>query len=877
MKPTFRGASGLRARHHDCNAPHLRHSIPHKVRAFLLGALALLTATPLAAQPQAYFADGYHGGIYGHYPVAWKTRFICNQLEAHPEWRIGLEIEPETWDTVAVRTPRDYARFKQLAADPRVEFTNPTYAQPYCYNIGGESLIRQFDYGMRKIRSHFPDVTFTTYAVEEPCFTSCLPQILRQFGFRYASLKCPNTCWGGYMAPFGGEIVAWTAPDGSSIRTVPRYACEALESGSVWQTTAWGNSPEYLEACARQGIAHPIGMCYQDAGWRNGPWIGSGNSIRNHSIYVTWREYFERIAADTPAEAYPMSQEDVRVSLMWGSQVLQRIAREVRHAENSILQAEKRSAAAWLEHDAPADRAAIDEAWRTLMLAQHHDSWIVPYNGLHNRGTWADHIHRWTAATDSISAGLIAAAAGRDTAEKGPAKWRLRLDNTLGTPRRELFETALPATFPAGDVVVKDARGRKVAAAVYRTESGERRLQFEAAVPAFGHTTYTLQPVRAKAPAADAAEAPAVAPLVVETDLYRMTVDPARGGVITSLVAKGLGGREFVDPASPRALGELRGYFYEEGRFRSSTEEPAEVRLLCDNDLVKCIRIRGTIASHPFTQTITLRRGDRRIDFDLRIDWRHNVGIGAFAQQDAFAKNLRACYDGSHKLNVWFPAALEAPCLWKDAPFDVCESRQESTRFTTWDGIRHDIILHWVDLAQSDGTAGLALLTDHTTSYSYGDDLPLGLTVQYSGGGLWGRDYPIDRPTHLRYALVAHAGRWDETGLQEESLRWNEPLLGHLAERLPSDEASWLDLTGSGYELSAAYPDGEGALIVRLYNASGDAAPHTVQLGFRAATVEEVDLRGERTDTPELRHHDDRTDLELTIPRFGLKTLRLTK
>ena len=24
---------------------------------------------------QAYFVDGYHGGIYGHYPVKWKTQF----------------------------------------------------------------------------------------------------------------------------------------------------------------------------------------------------------------------------------------------------------------------------------------------------------------------------------------------------------------------------------------------------------------------------------------------------------------------------------------------------------------------------------------------------------------------------------------------------------------------------------------------------------------------------------------------------------------------------------------------------------------------------------------------------------------------------------
>ena len=153
---------------------------------------------------QAYFVDGYHGGIYGHYPVKWKTQFIVDQLAMHPDWRICMEIEPETWDTVRVQTPEAYLRFKEMATSNQVEFTNPTYAQPYCYNISGESIIRQFQYGIAKINKHFPEVDFVTYSVEEPCFTSCLPQILKQFGFKYAVLKCPNTCWvpsGAVLSP----------------------------------------------------------------------------------------------------------------------------------------------------------------------------------------------------------------------------------------------------------------------------------------------------------------------------------------------------------------------------------------------------------------------------------------------------------------------------------------------------------------------------------------------------------------------------------------------------------------------------------------------------------------------------------------------------
>ena len=158
----------------------------------LIGVLAatFVSVFPAGSQNRPYFVDGFHGGVYGHYPMATYTRFLIDQFESKPDWRFCLEIEPETWDTVAVRTPVDYKRFSQIVNSPRIEFTNPSYAQPYMYNISGESIIRQLQYGIRKIHSHFPDVEFLTYSVEEPCFTSCLPQILRQFGFKYASTKC---------------------------------------------------------------------------------------------------------------------------------------------------------------------------------------------------------------------------------------------------------------------------------------------------------------------------------------------------------------------------------------------------------------------------------------------------------------------------------------------------------------------------------------------------------------------------------------------------------------------------------------------------------------------------------------------------------------
>lgn len=119
----------------------------------LIALLVVLILIPcwVSAQ-QAYFIDGYHGGIYGHYPVG-QTAFIALKLRQNPDWRVNLEIEPESWDVVKQRDPEGYAAFKRLFKDQsvetgRIEYVNPTYAQSYFFGTSGESTIRQFEYGM---------------------------------------------------------------------------------------------------------------------------------------------------------------------------------------------------------------------------------------------------------------------------------------------------------------------------------------------------------------------------------------------------------------------------------------------------------------------------------------------------------------------------------------------------------------------------------------------------------------------------------------------------------------------------------------------------------------------------------------------------------
>ena len=45
-----------------------------------------------------------------------------------------------------------------------------------------------------------------------------------------------------------------------------------------------------------------------------------------------------------------------------------------------------------------------------------------------------------------------------------------------------------------------------------------------------------------------------------------------------------------------------------------------------------------------------------------------------------------------------FPLALRGQKVFKDAPFDVTESRLTNTFFEAWSEIKNNVMLHWVDV-----------------------------------------------------------------------------------------------------------------------------------------------------------------------------------
>ncbi|HTJ12553.1 MAG TPA: GDSL-type esterase/lipase family protein [Dinghuibacter sp.] len=797
--------------------------------AFISLALAAIVARA-QGKDTAYFIDGYHGGIYGHIPT-WQTRFMADQLKTHPGWKINLELEPESWDTIAAKYPDDLKDFTALYAEPgsRIEYVNPAYGQSYLYNVSGESVVRQFYYGMRKLKEHFPFATFTTYSSEEPCFTSALPEILTSFGFKYASLKNPNTCWGGYAAAYGGELVNWIGPDGTRITTVPRYAVESLKPKSTWETIASNNAVNYVNAALQAGITAPVGMCLQDAGWKNGPW----HTAYQPTVYDTWTHYIEHHTTGKTTDNWHFSQEDVLTSLVWGGQILQRVAQKVRASETRIVATEKLASMTGLDWP----EASLDEAWRTLLLSEHHDCWIVPYNkraGL----TWADYVDEWTGNTDTRAEAIATAAMDR-VAPASPHPTSVTVFNTTAIDRTE--------NVTVGDHVIR------------------------VTVPAMGWTTLPLpKTARERGTAPETGAKAFIAPdntCHVVTDKYTVVLDPAKGGAIRTLTAAG---KSYVDARSPRHFGELRGNFYNQGGFHSTADNPAKITIETQDPLEIKVKVQGEIAGAPFTQTYTFEQGDPRIDIHLHIDWKDNTGIGEDPSDVKGDPLKKAFYNDSFKLQALFPLALEGQQVYKDAPFDVTHSRLTNTFFDRWDSIKNVVVNHWVDVTDKEGRYGLAVYSDQTTSYAHGPHYPLGLTLQYSGDGLFYRNYTLTGPLDMHYALLPHEGTWDKAQLWTEATKMEEPLLTRLTDKAPETH-SLLRLAVKGWEATSV-TDSNG-IRVRLFNAEG-ATTQKVYPGFAVSKAQSIALDGRVLESLKIQT-DEKGEkyVAITAPRFGIRTL----
>lgn len=874
------------------------------------GSATLLAAPADDRTPTLYYIDGYHGGAVGHMPVGcWRD--IVEAMRNLPDWKLSLDVEAPSYAVLKQEDPEAFDRLRKYIQDRdgrgRVEIVGGTFSQPYGWAITGESNIRQLQHGLKKIHEQFAGVRIETYAVQEPCWASCLPQILRSLGFTGASLKNASTAWGGYTQGKDAELVTWLGPDGTGILAVPRYACEDLLN--VWQTEATEATPEYARKCVEHSIPDPVGMCFQDLGWAAQPRV-QASWIR----YATWREYIHSTARTEPVP-WNFSMEDILTALPWGEKTLHRVAQEVRAAEVTLVAAEKHAAIAYLKNRFawPAER--LNEAWERTMWSQAHDAWITATTRS-GRQAWSFQVASGTLDAEDAARELIAAAAvnvceEKDTTTPNEDVQYLRAINTLGQERDEVVEIVVSANRGTEEFEVSDAEGNRVpcqhaATRKYRNLSKDAginepifpnsntgvnadsainaaTLLFRGKVPAFGWTTYKVA-AQKEAHETQRYEGIRVTTepdqsVTIESDLYRIRFDASRGGAISSFFSKALQ-REFC--AAGKLLNEFRGFFIEQKLWRSSAEQAATLELLETGPLRAKIQIKGEVGGCPYRSEITVSQGQRRIDFQNTFQFKEETWIGDpwdIKPEDRMKERRRSSNNGRYKLQALFPAQLDDIAIYKNSAYDVCRSRNASTNFERWDEIKQNIVLNWVDAYDAGQNLGLAVLSDRTTEYSYGDGDPLGLILGWGweAGFWWGR-CPLQGEQDSSYSLIPHRGLWTEAELWQQNLAKEEPIVAQWMASLPDrahSATSYLRVTPSQAVLSAAAINGTD-LEVRVFHAHDSAGPCRMEFGLPIAGAQLVELDGRiATHLTVEPGPNGSSVVSFDMPRFGLRTVRV--
>ncbi len=824
-----------------------------------------------------YFIDGYHGGIRGHMPEgSWQD--ILYALERFPEWKISLEIEPDSWEYLRQHDLRTYRRLQEFIADPdtaeRIEFISGSYAQPFCWAVNGESNIRQLLYGRDMIRHHFPNVVIDTYAVQEPCFTSSLPQILKRLGYRRMSLKNP-TAWGGYMAKMPGEIVRLTGPDGSILPAVPRYECEELVGCSATEGAGYDYSSiaAFAEKCVGQGIEAPAGMCLQDLGWSSSPLI-QGIDVE----YVTWREYFERFGNRLKGEV-PFSQEDICVALPWGNRILGEMLRNVRKAENSILQTEKLLALAATERKDGRERLAekremLRAAWKMLMQAQHHDGYICATCG-EGTGQWGFRSNKLAldacALLDHISAASQEIITGKENPDlaKESEIW-LRVVNTVGSNRTDQAAVTLGLEPGVHSMQVYDEDGEEVPSqyqAVRRYADGgigTAALCFTAQNHGIGYHCYkVVLSGESRIPKAGIARKGIQNIIEVKTDCLHLVFDLMKGGSLVRF--KDLRtGRDYA--AGVTGFGSLRGYSINEGTFISTANAQVECEILENGPLSCKLQFKGSFSDIRFSNTVIVKNGNARIDFETKLYFSEKTEIGypyEPREEERYLGTKRSSCREDYKIGIQIPLGNEKVRVAKSAPFDVYESALDDTRFDSWETIKHNIINGYLDFYQESSDTGLAVFCDAVNGYSLVDNqFSLTAAFGYHGNFWWGYQ-PAEGLFSVGFSLMPHPGGWDEGKVSFEDARLREPLLvQRLAgkpERMKRTLLCSEDLSVETVTIELRKED----CLARIFHAGCSEKPLKLQGELSACVAGCTDLDGNAAEGPTDR-----------IGKLEIKTLR---
>lgn len=792
---------------------------------------------------------------HSHIDVAWLWQLkhtrekaartfstMCTLMEQYPEFTF-VQSQPQLYDYIKTDYPDIYKRIQKAVKTGNWEPNGAMWVEADCNISSGEALVRQILNGQRFFKEEFGVTSNVLWLPDVFGYSWALPQILKRSGIE--SFMTIKISWNQYNH-MPHDTFRWIGVDGSEVLThfmsVPAFSDDGgyTYNGVINPASVKGTWDLYHDKEINQDLLLAYGNG-DGGGGVNRDMLEMGRHLKAmpglpEVIPGTAYDYFENLQKTIASTDRHVPTWDGELYLEYHRGTYTSQARNKKNNRKTEL---KLREAEWLASEAAIrtgdfssyPEKELHEAWKIALRNQFHD--IIPGSSIHE--VYEDSTAEYAKANEIL-----------DTIEKNALKVLVRESDSIVT----VVNNSSFAGEGIVTVKVKTYEGRKGSwfsadgkelPAVY-TEDGWF-VKVSGIEPA-GFTTLTYK-IGTKAECFCTEEWTGE----MDTPFYHIVWD--KKGRMTSIFDKEndreilkageLGNHLVVYEDRPMKYDawDIDIYYQEKG-YEVDDLKTVSVE---KSSLMTKVKMDWNYQDSTISQEIRFYNDNRRIDFVTHADWHEHQQL----------------------LRVLFPLDIRT----SEATFDIQYGNVKRPTYenTSWDMAKFETVAHqWADYSETG--YGVSLMNDCKYGYS-AKGYVLGMSLIKCGIH---PDYAADQGIHdFTYALYPHSGSWQESGVQKEAWRLNNPLWtveGAVDAEVQSAFCK-ADTDHVAIDCIKKAEDSED-LIIRFHEYAGMRGPVTLNFGFPVDSWQETDLM-ENPDGEEMTG-----ELKVTVRPYEIRTFRVT-
>ena len=793
---------------------------------------------------------------HAHIDTAWlwpiaETRRKCirsfasavRHMNQYAEYKFACS-QAQQFAWVKQDSPALFKRIAGRVAAGQFVPVGGTWVEPDCNLPSGESLVRQFLFGQRFFRREFGVTCREFWNPDVFGYSGALPQIMLLAGIDYFLTQ--KLSWNQFNKP-ASHTFLWEGIDGSRVLThfppADTYTSTASVQEVLYNVSNFKDHERANESSLLFG--------YGDGG--GGPTPGMLEQIRRMADV----DGLPHVQIRSPREFFERCEADIKDPTVWVGELYFELHRGTytTHARNKQLNrrcefllhdAEFLAAIAHVSGDSAYPAAELEWMWRHVLTNQFHD--IIPGSSIgevyeQTTTEYREIVRRSTRLQETALEAIVG--------EASPAGPNIVAINTLSMPRQEVMELPIAVQnmqTVCGAQNVCDAQnvcGAQTTCNLQTAANGRPLGIVRAPSMGFRIAMPEIRPDEAVQAVESAGR------MTLENRYVRAEFDSAGG--LVSFVDKRMN-RECIEPGE---VGNRLVLFDDE----PLAWDAWDVDVF---HLEKRLAVPGAFAVR-VTESGPLRAS---LEFEYRLSpdstLRQTVSLTAVSPRLDFA-NLVNWHERHRFLKVEFPLNLRAQNATYEIQFGHLQRPTHVN--TSWDLARFEVCAHkWADLAEPD--FGVALLNDCKYGHAaQGNILRLSLLRSPTHP-----DPEADQGEHsFRYALLPHAGSFQQADVIGEAARFNVPMLLRGTAASPV-ETSFFSIDSQAAVLDTVKKaEDSDALILRLYEAYGGRGPVKVSSPLPVRAVCRCNLLEE--EEIHLKWEDGGVRLEMTP--FQIVTLKL--